>query len=263
MKKIKFCALVLALLMLLGQATVAEEAYVNLDDRFADVATYEHDGATYYMKDRVSTTLVMCANLFEDAAEGVGSAELILLLPIDDDAKTATPIQIEGSMRAAWLEGEDGEKTLSELFSEAEDAEAACAKLVEALNALFPSAVIEHYATLDLRGLPVLDGVENDETNVSGDALVERLKAVKAQAEQGAKDANSMLSALSSYIVTDMKSGALMKVVDKVDRYDRAHRTPFPVVEAAADAAEAALEPDLDAFEEMMIGIYYDDTRMW
>ena len=75
---------------------------------------------------------------------------------------------------------------------------------------------------------------------------------------------------LVDYVITDMKSGAMMKVADKADRYDRSYRTPFPVEEVVEEAAEEEvpennepLIPQMELFEEMMIGIYYDDTGIW
>ena len=263
MRKRRFLAAIMIMLLALSQIAFAEQEYIDLEDRFSYKETYEYCGETYYLKNRVNTTLVLCANLSEDVQSGVGSAELILLLPVDDDSKTISPIQFEGNMLASWLEGEDQAKTLSQLFAEAESTEAACERLVEALNELFPSAVIEHYAVLDLRGLPVLDGVENDEVNVTGEALIERMKAIKRQIEQdGDINVNALLKDMSGYIITDMKSGAMMKVVDKADRYERAHRTPFPVIEPVEESEEP-LMPELAAFDEIMLDIYYDDTSMW
>lgn len=263
MKERRFLAIVLAMLLMFSQVVFAEEAYVDLEARFDNVLTYEYNGVTHYMKDRVSTTLVLCANLSDETEAGAGSAELILLLPIDDDSRTSAPIQFDPGMTASWLEGENAEKTLGELFSEAENADAGSIGLMETINALFPAAVVEHYAVLDLRGLPKLDGIENDEANVTGEALVERLKAIKNMTEQDPEaDLNSMLSALSGYIITDMKSGAMVKVVDKVDRYDRSSRVPFPVI-VPEDETVTEILPDLTAFEDIMVGIYFDDTRAW
>lgn len=270
MRKNRAIALVAALALFGMHAAQASE-YIDLEARFGDVESYEYNDVTYYKKDRVSTTLVMCANFSE---EGVGSAEMIVLLPIDDDAKTVAPIEIQANTIASWLEDAQQDETLMEIFAQSESAEDACVKMMDALNGLFPSAMIEHYMTLDLRGLPLLDGIENTEENVTGDALMARLRNIKSQVESGAMSANSMLNSLSGYIVTDMKSGAMMKVVDKVDRYERSHRMPFPVLtdeiaqadendENAQEAQEQTLEPDLDAFEQMMIDIYYQDTKIW
>lgn len=266
MRHNRFLAVLLALLLMVCQTAFAEQAYVNLEERFGDVPTYEHEGSTYYLKSRVSTVLVMCANLAQDASEGIGSAELILLLPIDDDAKRISPIQFDGGLIAGWLETQESQQTLNELFAASADAHAGAVKLVDTLNALFPEPPIEHYAMLDLRGLPQLDGIANDEVNTSGEALVERLRAIKNQAEQsGSGDLNSMLNSMSGYIITDMKSGAMMKVVDKADRYDRASRMSFPVLEKPAEGEELPekLNADLNAFADMIVEIFYEDTRIW
>ena len=263
MKICRFLAIALTMILLVCQAAAAEETYIDLQERFGDVQTYEYEGATYYMKNRVSTTLVLCANLPPEGQTGAGNAELILILPIDDDAKTASPIQFDAGMTAGWLEGEDAGKTLGELYAQAENADEGSLRLMEAINALFPAAVIEHYALLDLRGLPNLDGIENTAENVAGEALVERLKAIKTATEANPDaDLKGMLNALTGYIVTDMKSGAMIKVVDKVDRYDRSSRVPFPAAEQT-DETIGAIYPDLDAFEAMMLEIYFTGDRAW
>ena len=247
---------------------LAEDTYIDLESRFSDIPTYEYNGVTYYQKDRMTTTLILCAELPADGGQGAGRLEIVILLVTDDDNDTAVPIQLSANMRAAWLEGENGEKTLGELYASCETGEAGAAMLLETVNALFPEAVAEHFFLLDIAGLPILDGAANDDVNVTGEALVERLKKIYKGVESGQSDANEMLSALSGYIYTGMKSGQLMKVVDKADRYDRSSRTPFPVIISDADAAaeaaaEAVLEPDLAAFEEMMISIYYEENRPW
>ena len=263
MRKIRLLAIAMAMLLTLCGTGFAQQAYVDLDARFSSQETYEYNGETYYLKNRVSTALVLCANLPEVEQDGAGSAEMILLLPIDDDSKTVTPVQFGTEMLASWLEGDEQEMTLGVIYAQAQTTQAGCEKLVEVLNALFPSNVIEQYALLDLRGLPVLDGIENDEINVTGEELIARLKNIKTLVEQeGGKDVNSMLGDMSGYIVTDMKSGAMMKIVDKVERYDRAGRTPFPVMEMPEETNEPLI-PDLEAFGEMMLNIYYTDNSIW
>lgn len=278
----KILSMLLVLVFLIAQAAFAEGDYINLDERFGDVPTYEYNGTTYYMKDRVNTTLVMCANLEGFETEGIGAAELIVLLAIDDDSKKVLPIQFEGNTLASWVEGAEEEATLNDLFAAKTDATEGTQAMVDALNALFPSAVIENYAVLDVAGLPILDGVENNAENTSGEGLTERLRAIKGSVEQSStSEMNGMLDSMSDYIVTNMKSGALLKVVDKTDRYDRSKRVPFPVVgqeEAEADVevetTEAPVETeipeiavplqaDLEAFMQLMLEFYYEDTKMW
>lgn len=264
------------LLMMMFCSAGAAEDYVDLSDRFSDVVTFEYEDQTYYLKERVTTVLAACINA--DPQDGA-TLELLLLLAVNDNAKTATLLQLDGAMPADWLEGES--RSLNEIFSAEDGLNAGCERMVSVLNGLFPSEIISGYIALDEAGLPLLDGIENDDENVTGDALVERLRAIK----NGASDAstselNDMLASLGDYIVTDMKSGALMKIVDKMDRYDVGHRIPMPVVgaeepqagsgeepeEATDSAPQADAEPpvlDADAFAALMIEIYFDDEPMW
>ena len=279
MKKRMFAAMI-AMLLLLSQWCFAEQEYVDLNERFSEQITYEYAGETYYLKERVKTTLVLCANVPEDPQAGAGSVELLVILPVDDDSKLIRPIQFSPDMLVSWLEGEEQEKTFRQLFEETENAQAGCERMVEVLNALFPTAVVEQYAMLDMRGLPVLDGLENDGNNTAGEELIERLRAIKHEVEQGNKNVNTMINDLSGYIVTDMNSGAMMKVADKAERYSRYRRILFPVVgdeEETAESEDAATEetvteeteielpliPDLETFEPMMLEIYYKDEGIW
>ncbi|MGN0801781.1 MAG: hypothetical protein ACI4MF_04195 [Candidatus Faecivicinus sp.] len=261
---------VLLLMMMFCSAGVAED-YVDLNERFSDVVTFEYEDQTYYLKERVTTVLAACINA--DPQEG-STLELLLLLAVNDNAKTAALLQLDGAMPADWLEGES--RSLNEIFSAEDGLDAGCERMVSVLNGLFPTEIVSSYVALDEAGLPLLDGIENDDENVSGDALVERLRAIK----NGASDAstselNDMLASLGDYIITDMKSGALMKIVDKMDRYDVGHRIPMPVEgaeEPQAQSGEAPEKPDADAeppvldadaFEALMIEVYFDDEPMW
>ena len=263
MKKNRLFAAILALFMLIMQLPAIAEDYVDLSQRFDDIVTYDFDGTTYYMNSRVTTTLVMCVNIAEEGAEAIGSIELMILVVSDDDKRMIYPIQLDPSMAAAWLEGEAGDMTLEQIFAGAANADEGGMKLVEAINGIFPAPVCEHYAMVDLRGLPLLDGIENTRRNTRGDELVKRLKDIKAAAEQAGMDSiNDILDKLSGYVITDMKSGAMMKVVDKVDRFDRTSRIYFPIQMPTGEPDEVYI-PDLEAFEITMLELYFTTERSW
>ncbi len=259
----KIIAVILLILAVVSQVAFAQDTYIDLDARFSDIPTYEYNGTTYYFKSRVTTTLLLFAELPAEETAGADRLEMVLLLITDDDNDTAIPIQLDPNMKAGWLEGEDADKTLSELYSAAADAESGSVILLDAVNKLFPGEeVVEHYFLMDLNGLPLLDGIANNDTNLTGDPLIDRFKAIVKSVESGEGDANEMLSDLSGYIYTGMKSGELVRVVDKAERYDRSSRMPFPVI-APGDDAALTVEADLEAFEKMMIELYYEDTRPW
>jgi len=259
----RICAIIVLAVLCLCQTAFAEDSYIDLGSRFSDIATYDHNGVTYYIKGRVSTTLVLCADLNDDPSQGVGRLELVMLVAIDEDTDTVVPIQLLPGTVASWLDGEDGTKTVAQLFNEAESPQAACEKLLQTVNLIFPEdEMVEHYFMLDVSGLAILDGIDNDEFNTTGEALVERLKGVYNTIEDGTGDPNEMLSSMSGYIHTDMKSGALMKVIDKCDRYDRSSRVPFPVLNSSDEAAVEFIA-DTEAFVELMLSVYYEDTKPW
>lgn len=229
------------------------EDYVDLNERFSGVTTFERDGATYYLKERLTTVLAACVGV---DAQGAPRLELTVLLTADDNAKTVTLWQLDGGMRAEWPEGAE---SLNAVLASGATPGEGLARVAAAVDGLFPAPVIDGYIALDVQGLPLLDGVENDGVNTSGDALVNRLRAIRDGASGASVNALSgMLTSLGDHVMTDMKSGALMKIADKADRYEVGHRIPLPVV-----GAEDAPELDADAFAALMLETFFNDQSMW
>lgn len=260
----RFFAAALSLLLVIGIIPAFAEGYGDLSDRFSDVPSLEYNGATYHLNNRMSTILVMCVSLNGGAEPETpaNALELAMLLVIDDDAKMVYPLMIDKDTIQDWAQIDDPETTLADVFAEDTDVNAGCVNMMNSVNGMFPEPFAEDYVVFDVSGLPLLDGIENNEENTGEEALLSRFRAVKDSYEQRPfGDLNDLFEEMSDYIITEMKSGALMKIVDKVDRYDVAPMTYLPVVRNEEGSDEIRI--DHETLLQMIIDIYYNDEPLW
>ena len=111
--------------------------------------------------------------------------------------------------------------------------------------------------------MTVIDGIEPSDGYVEAE-YKERLHAIKAKAEASTTDEiNGMFNALSGYIVTDMKSGALMKIVDKLDLYEGQPTIPLPVLEENMEDGQVRLAVDEDAVLPAVLDVFYEEYAAW
>ena len=176
----------------------AETVRGDLTARFAGKPTMELDGETLTLRGRVTTALLVGMIPREEGRE----AYLIALVAEDDNRKLVSPV---------WLEG----GAAAEAFEAAEDAETGCRVAIEALQGAMPGVEIDYFVCLNLQGIS--EGEEMDEQR-----LRERVSALRAEIETASSaEIQALYKQMEPYIVTDMKSGAMMKFLDKADRYER------------------------------------------
>lgn len=242
----------------------------NLEERFSDVDTVDFNGATYYQKSRIKSMLFL--GICDDGTD-LGELGLLMAVVVDDNLKTITPIQFD--YRTVFKNESKAQSTLKDAYENSAAKEEACENVLAAVNTLFPSPLIESYLGFDIEGLKLIDG--NDfllpEEEVQA-KVKERLKEIKPYAEtMSADSATDMMDALSEYIHTDMKSGALMKITDKIDRYEirttlHPQMTLFyegneiseeQLTEEDIVAEDIAAALDGDAFMQNIIDIFYDE----
>ena len=259
---------VLTVLFCLSTPALAEATERgNLSERFDDIVAMEYNGVTYRIRNRITVALVMGTVGGSSDETGTDFAEMMYLLVIDDDQKIYTPIRISSDALVDWggsgLSPETGEVQLRALYSMGADENVGCGLIVQKLNEILGDELIGSYAALDLDRLTVLDGIEPGEEYVE-EEYKERLRAIKAKAESSSTDeVNAMFNALSGYIVTDMKSGALMKIVDKVDRYDGQPTIPLPVVEEVMDDGQVRVTIDAEAVLPAVLDAFYEEYTAW
>lgn len=86
-----------ALMLLLCSSALAQGVRGDLSARFASVSALEHEGKTYRLRPRLTSMLLLGVDRSaQDEAEfrDGGQADFLMLLAIDDNAKTVTPIEI-------------------------------------------------------------------------------------------------------------------------------------------------------------------------
>lgn len=230
----------LALSLLIGAAP--GEGRGDLAERFADVPRVAYGGETYYLRDRLSAVVV--AGLLPDESDGLPRADFAAILVIDDNAKRVTPIYIDGQMT---VEVRGGSLPLREACTLEETPAEGCAQIREVVNKLLGGELVAHYMGIDLDGITCIDGFEG----IVGDAR-ERLRQLRRMLERiPSKQLNEMYGELSDFLITDMKSGAVMRMIDRAERYEIAEAAELPVLRR-----DELLFPDMDGILGLVIGVF-------
>lgn len=216
--KEKFVYVVISLLLCAAVCMGAyAETSADLAQRFSE-GTIEVDGTSYRLRKRLSSTLFICT----EQVDSVPTPGFMGILTTEDNEKVINVVYLDPRMLA---ENEDAISTLSDVFVNAlpgADAKAAGEKVLEAVNGLAGQALIEDYIVFDVAGLDKIDGLPA--VDVTGldqiDSMKARLKNAKNYAETlPSDDLTDLIGDMSDYLATEMKSGALIKIADKAERY--------------------------------------------
>lgn len=246
MCKLRFarCLIWALALCLLAGAALAEVERGDLEERFSDVPRMEYDGATYYLRDRL--TVILVAGIMPDDA-GVPVTDFAAVFAIDDNEKRITPIYIDGQTLVAC---DGAAMPLREVYALGADPDEGMLRLAEAVDGVLGGELITSYMGVDLDGISAVTelGV------IEGDAR-QRLHLLRVALEViPAKQLNELYGRISKYLTTDMKSGAVMRAIDKSDRYEIADTLDLPVLPGEG----AQLQPDGDAIQRLVIDIFYE-----
>ena len=242
----RWLCLVLALMLPAG-AAMGEPARGDLAERFADIPRMEYGGETYYLRGRL--TAVMAAGVLPDAEDGAPRADFVAVFAIDDNEKRITPIRIDGETLIA-LGGET--LPLREAFAPDEAPEENCRRLLAAVNGLLGGELVADYVIVDLDGIAAVD----EFSHIAGDAR-ERLRQLRLALEgTPAKRLYGLYGEMGEYLITNMKSGAVMRVLDKSERYEIAETADLPVL-PARNAGDPP-EPDMEGIQKLVIDVFYD-----
>ena len=256
---------ILSLLLCLLALTLpacAEDARSDLQKRFGGQATFTHDGASYAPKKRISALLLAACQ----------DDELLLsyVIVVDDDLDRIALISLPPETVVPAMSS----LTLAQLYARhfppqdagVPQAEADSIVLLDAVNALLPEPLIESRLVLDCAGLSLLDGGGNaDPALPRAEQAKQRMKVLYRDA-QGLSSSEQMklFDALSAYLATNAKTGALMKLADKAGRYDVLPTLPLPGANAALqEGAPEAAPPfiaDEAALTALAIEYFYDET---
>ena len=260
MRKCPFRLLLAALLCasLMVSAALGEVVRGDLSERFDDIPKVEYEGTTYALRNRLTTVLLM--GIAADEALGKDVSDFTALIVIDDNEKKITPVRLAGNLLA---EADGVELPLREVYALGEDGEGNCLRMVDAVNGLLGEELIDDYFAFEIEGALAVDGF----VPVEGDTEAQ-LRALKAVLEtRSLDDLNKQYALLSDYIITDMKSGAAMKVADKAERYEMLHSVPLPTLaeegqdEQAQTKEGAYLRVDEEAALALVIEAFYEESK--
>lgn len=240
-----FGAMVL-LLMLLFLPLTSALANDQLAERFSDVPQIEWHGKTYFLRSRL--TPILLVGLINNNI-GDADAEFIMLATIDDNDKAITPIIIDSRI---LVEIDGASFPLQKVFAGAAEPEEGMNSMVEAINGLLGVELIYQYVSIDLTSISALPEFHD----ITGDART-RLHFLRETLEHiPSEERNALYNAVSAYLITDMKSGDVMRAVDKAERYEIADEIALPLQPLQDGGAPL---PDEAAIRELLIELFFDD----
>lgn len=255
-KLLRICLVLMLVLTLSGTAVCAETVRGDLSERFGDIPRIEYEGQTYALKNRITT--VLAAGIGKNEA-GEPRADMIFMLVVDDDEKTFSVVEIPADtlVQVSLEDGTPWNVRFQDVCRMGEDLNAGGVKMVEAVNGMLGEERIENYLAFDAEGAAALDAglAEIEDTR-------ERLKAMMALVEEMDSDQlNDTYKLLGDYIITDMKSGAVMKVIDKMDRYEVLPRIILPGNQADASDGGTLFVPDVNEILKLRVNAFYEADR--
>lgn len=256
-KRIQTCMLLLVCLSLLLTGAYAETVRGNLTERFDGmIEKYEHNGVIYRLRNRTSAVLALAV---DEEEHGLKLFRFARLLLVDDDNKVFAMLNIPENTLIQVTGNADGElwnMRFGDVFQLPGTADENCLKLMEAVNRLLGQDLLENYIAFDLEGGAVLNG---------GAALTgttrEKLSALKTITDAMTTDElNEVYADLGDYIITNMKSGAVMKIIDKADRYERQDTVAMPGMEAATANNGSVFVVDAQQLLEIKLAFFYAES---
>ena len=249
-----FLSVVVCICLLTGVA-VGETERGDLAERFSDVSRIEYNGTVYSLRNRITTVLFMGIALDEEV--GAKVSDLTALVVLDDNEKKITPIRLAGNIQ---MSVGGVELPLREVYALGKDREESCELMVAAANALLGEELIDDYFAFEIDGAYVVDGYIPVEGSTEA-----QLRALKAYREQKSLDEHSSQYALlGEYIITDMKSGAVMKIADKTERYEMLHSVQLPTLEVAVQQEDQEVtfrRPDAEALVPLLAEVFYEESK--
>lgn len=258
MKKHIFRLFTLILVFCLAAGfAAAETVRGDLTERFSDVPRIEHNGTTYRLRNRLTTVLAMGIGMDENGAKRV---DLALVLVVDDDAKRISAIEIPPNTLVqvpGEADGETWNMRFGDVYMLEEDPDAACLRMVDTVNALLGQPLVEHYMAFDVEGVKVIDPA------IADGSTKQQLKAMKQQVDaMPADELSGLYAELGDYIITDLKSGAAMKIADKMERYDVPGDVDLPGEPVDAGEHGEVFVHDAGGLTEIIVSVFFEEENL-
>lgn len=157
-----------------GKALEKENQYTgspaDLGERFAETPPVEYNGALYRPYEKITTILVIGVDRYSDNPDsGIsyrngGQADYLLLLVINDDTQTVTPIQIDRDTMAkivilGVLGDETGTRVVQICLSHGfgDGGEQSCLLTEQAVSWLLNDIDIDFYFSMEMDGIATLN----------------------------------------------------------------------------------------------------------
>ena len=246
-RMLAFCMAFALILSLMAGAALAESGRGDLEARFANVPRVEYRGETYYLRSR--TTTIMVTGVLPDETDGLPRTDFVAVFVIDDNRSLITPVYIDGQ---TLVEVDGNSMPLREIYALGEDPTEKCLRMLATVNGLLGGDLIEHYAAIDLEGIKGIAEFSKLEGNTRERLHLLRLALQKIPSKQ----LNQMYGAISAYLTTDMKSGEVMRAIDKTDRYKITSTVDLPVLPVETEGEPLVV--DVPRVLEVVIDLFFD-----
>lgn len=255
-----FLMICMMLIVSSGIAGIAETVEGDLADRYQNEIALEHNGVNYRLKRRATFALVICLdNASEEAFDGYFG-----ILSVDDNAKNISVVELDSRV-AATVESEM--YRLSDAYLSGADMHEGSQMVITLLNQVLPFEILEHYIVFDMDGLDVLSENSDFDSDEYENAVntKEKLRFAKNYIETlPSEQLSELFDHASGYIKSDLKSGAIMKLADKAEKYERVPTLYLTeaLTESTVDRSEdeyISLD-DLDDSEmtELLIDVFFE-----
>jgi len=249
--------LVLLLIGMIAGCAGAETERGDLQERFGNVLKIEYEGVDYQLRNRLTTLLGLAVSTDE---QGVSRADFAVVLVVDDNRKTMTVIDVSPDtlVQVSSFEAEqEWNMRFADAYAVGSDPDENCLRMVQEINELLgQEALVEHYLAFNMEGVKVIGGEEM----AQGDTKTQ-LKALKDMLMQMSTDELSDTYALlGDHIITDLKSGAVVKIIDKADRYEILPTLALPGIETDAGEAGTVILPDEGEILKMVIEAFCEES---
>ena len=249
--------LVLLVIGMIAGGAGAETERGDLQERFGNVAKIEYEGVNYQLRNRLTTLLGMAVSTDE---QGGRRADFAVILVVDDNRKNMTVIEISPDTLvqvSSFEQEQEWNMRFADAYAMGGEPDENCLRMVQEANELLgQEALIEHYLAFDMEGVKVIGGEEM----AQGDTKTQ-LKALKAMLMQMSTDQLSdTYSLLGDHIITDLKSGAVVKIIDKADRYEILPTQALPGIETDAGEAGTVILPDEGEILKTVIDAFLEES---
>lgn len=251
----RVCFVLLAICMVASGAG-AETERGNLEERFEDILKIEYEGVSYQQRGRLTTVLGMG---IAENEQGVRQADYAVILVVDDNQKIMSAVEIAPETIVqvpSGTEGEEWNMCFSDVYALGGDPDENCLRMLEEANKVLGLELVEHYMAFDMEGVKVIGGEEM----AQGDTKTQ-LKALKDMLMGMSSDQlNETYALLGDYIITDLKSGAAVKIIDKADRYEILPTMDLPGIEVDAGESGIVISPDAGGILKLVVDVFFEES---